>query len=189
MERVIVNEGTKVNLYNLFEDLQNYTKLNNLRVLETLVDTFGINAATNIDGTVVSTDGSLLVGMGNNLGAQPGSYITVNAGDALTANLSWIQLTAPTTNIDVSSMQLGAHTLYLASTSSYSDPVDVLSGFALSLAGGGQKNTRVHDTYAFQWDINPTVSGVALAVVTIKLSRNRHCSNGNKCRGGPRKTK
>ena len=47
MERVIVNEGTKVNLYELFEDLQDYSQTNFLRVIDLLIESYGVNAATN----------------------------------------------------------------------------------------------------------------------------------------------
>jgi hypothetical protein len=166
MERVIVNEGTKVNLYNLFEDLQNYTSLNSYRLLNTLIASYGINAATNLDGSIASSDTSLQVGPG-----LAGSYVTVEPGGAITQNLSWLNLSA-TTNVSVGGLSYTTHTLYMTYTPTYDTPTDVLSGFAMSLAGGTQKNTRAHDTYTFVWDVNPGVSGIALAVVNVTPGAN-----------------
>jgi hypothetical protein len=162
MERVIVNEGTKVALYDLFEDLQDYTHDNFSNVIDLLIERYGINADTNQDGSIKTTDTSLQVtnGTGTN------NYVSIAPGEVLTSGLHYISLTTPTTCSTIG-LSNNEHTLYLRHEYSYSAPVDVMSGFAIGLAGGSQKNSRMHDSYSFVWDTDPLTSGVALWSVIV----------------------
>jgi len=163
MERVIVNEGTKVNLYNLFEDLQNYSTGNFLKVLDLLLDNYGVNADTTQNGQVGAGDTSLQVTVG---GGGTANYVNVAPGEALTSGLFYLSISSPTT-VSLVGLSVGYHTLYFSHQYTYSDPVDVMSGFAIGLLGGSQKNSRMHDYYKFSWDTGNTPSGVALALVNV----------------------
>ena len=167
MDRVIVNEGTKVDLYNLFEDLQDYNQNNFLKVIDLLIESYGVNADTAQNGSIVAGDTSLKV---TNIGGFA-SYVNIGAGEALTSGLHYIHLSTPTT-YSTAGLSDGYHTLYLRHAYTYSDPVDVMSGFAIGLLGGSQKNSRMHDSYDFVWDTNPLTSGIALAVVISQSSGN-----------------
>lgn len=163
MDRVIVNEGTKVNLYNLFEDLQDYSQNNFLKVIDLLIESYGVNADTAQDGSIVATDTSLKVTAGAGGSAD---YVNIAPGEALTSGLHYISINTPAT-FSLVGLSTGWHYLYLKHKYTYSDPVDVMSGFAIGLMGGSQKNSRVYDSYEFIWDTNPTISGIALASVIV----------------------
>ena len=167
MDRVIVNEGTKVALYELFEDLQNYSQNNFLKVIDLLIESYGVNADTAQDGSIVTGDTSLEI---TDVGGFA-NYVNIGAGEALTSGLHYIHLSTPTT-YSTAGLSDGYHTLYLRHIYTYSDPVDVMSGFAIGLLGGSQKNSRMHDSYDFVWDTNPLTSGIALAIVISQSSGN-----------------
>jgi hypothetical protein len=159
MERVIVNEGTKVNLYDLFEDLQDYSQTNFLRVIDLLIETYGVNADY-LQSGIPASDTTLKVT------TSAGTYVNIAPGEALTSGLHYIRISAPTTFSTVG-LSVGDHKLWLMHQYSESDPVDVMSGFAIGLLGGSQRNSRKHDSYAFAWDMVTTTSGVLLANVAI----------------------
>lgn len=161
MERVIVTNGTKVNLYTLFEDLQNYTQTNMGSVLTQLFGSFGISAATTISGLIDSSDTSLKV-----TGGMSHNYVSVASGDALTEALNYLYNAAGNT-ASVAGLSNGTHTLYLKHQYVYSDPVEVVSGFAYALSGINNVNSRAHDSAVYVWDVSPGVSGVVLADVPV----------------------
>jgi len=160
MERVIVNEGTKVDLFNLFEDLQNYTASNFNRLVGLFIESYGINASTLENGQIYPSDNSLQVT------ASAGTFVNVAVGEAITSGLHYIGITTPTT-VSLVGLGIGIHTLYMRHQYTYGNPVNVMSGFAIGLVGGSQKNSRTHDSYAFVWDTSPAVSGVILAQVNV----------------------
>ena len=158
MERVIVTEGTKVNLYKLFEDLQNYTATNNGNVYGQLFGSFGINALTTSSGSIDPTDTSMQVS-----GIVGHNYVSIGVGEALTTNYEYLQVT-PGLTASLTNLSNGSHTLYAKYQSTYDTPVDVSSGFAYGISGS--TNSRAHDGTALVWDTNPTVSGIVLATLT-----------------------
>jgi hypothetical protein len=160
MQRVIVNEGTKVNLYQLFEDLQNYIQANSKVVLDQLFESFGINALTTISGLIDPSDTSLKV-----TGAQLANYVSIGAGDAITETYCHLNI-SPGFTTSLSSLADGDHTLYLQNLMTYDTPIDVVSGFAYGIAGTNTKNSRAHDSTAVVWDIDPTISGICLVDLT-----------------------
>lgn len=160
MERVIVNEGTKTPLYQLFEDLQNYTNINDLRIMRQLIERFGVNCGTTAPYTADLNDPAMLVTI-----ISGTSDINVHAGEGLTPSFQYIGV--PSTNLSVASLNNGGHVLYVKAVTTYSNPVNVMSGFAYNVSGIAQRNSRSHDSYGFQWDLSPGNSGLMLATVTI----------------------
>ena len=157
MDRVIVTAGTKTPLYQLFEDLQNYEKTNVVDWLFSMIDSFGVIVETTPDGTISSSDTSLLATY------YDSSSIQVAAGAAITASYDYINV--PTSIVSTSSLLDGTHILYLQHTYVQDTPVPVQSGFAYGL--GLTANSREHDSYQFVWDVNPLVSGITICQVYI----------------------
>ena len=160
MERVIVNEGTKVNLYNLFEDLQNYTLTNNVRELGQMIGTYGVNALI-VSGIISPSDTSLKPSLYSN------SQVLVQGGEGLTASFNFIYNASPGQYVNIAGLTDGGHSLYAKAGYSYSNPVDIMSGFAYGVSGIAQKNSRTHETTTFVWDTNPGVSGIWIADVQV----------------------
>ena len=160
MERVIITEGTKVSLYTLFEDLQDYEQTNIQRWLFSMVQGYGIIAQLNPNGngTIYSGDTSFYV---SNIGGQ---YVTVSPGEAITSGLSYLSISSPTT-IPTTGLTDGTHTLYLSHLYNLDTLVPVQSGFAY--AQGATVDSREHDYTQLVWDTNPGASGVVLADVQI----------------------
>lgn len=160
MERVIVNEGTKVNLYNLFEDLQNYSQTNDINTLGQMIGTFGVNALM-VSGIIDPSDTAFKV---TNYSA---GVVAIGAGEGLTEAFNYLYLASPGTTQNVDSLGDGWHTLYVKHNQTYNTPVDIMSGFAYGISGIAQRNSRAHDGITFQWDTDPGVSGIVLADVNI----------------------
>jgi hypothetical protein len=153
MERVIVNEGTKVNMYQLFEDLQNYTQLGMMHSIGQLVDTYGVNMLM-ISGVVDPSDTSFKCSLYSN------HEIAVQAGEGLTEALYYLPGTGAT--VEVGDLADGPHTLYAQHAYTYNTPVDIVSGFAYGLSGISQRNSRAHDAVAYVFD-SPSISGIPIA--------------------------
>ena len=161
MDRVIVKAGTKTNMYNLFEDLQNYTEAYVRNVLQELFVYGGVNALTTQGGAILSSDTTMKV-----TGTIGQNYISIGAGYGLTDNMDYLYV-GPGTTATLTTLSSGVHSLYVANGTYYSDPVDVMSGFAYAQAGTSQQNSRLHHNTVFMWDADPVTSGLWLADVTV----------------------
>lgn len=164
MDRVIVKAGTKTNMYQLFEDLQNYSEDALKNVLQELVVSGGVQASTMVDGSVLASDTTMKV-----TGVPGQNYVSVAEGYGLTDNMQYLYV-SPGTTVSVSTLGSGVHSLYVAQGTYYSDPVDVMSGFAYAQPGISQQNSRAHHNTVFVWDTDPVSSGLWLADVTINVS-------------------
>jgi len=166
MERVIVTEGTKVNLYRLFEDLQDYTKTNAKNICDILFESYGVNVEFDQQGNPLSTDSSLLV---SGVGGE--NFVTVYPGQALTSSLGFInvptQQVLSLTSLTYSGPGDDPHYLYIKHKQIEDTPIGVASGFVYGLGVTDQVNSRAHDNYEFVWDNDPTVSGFQLATVHL----------------------
>lgn len=156
MDRVIVTGGTKTSLYQLFEDLQDYTQDNIQNWLFSMMESFGVMVQTTPEGNISSLDTSLQVTY------YDANHVEVSAGEAITSGLCFIDI--PDTILSTSTLSDGPHYLYAQHTYIQDTPVPVQSGFTYGM--GTTSNSREHDSYQFVWDTNPLVSGVLLAQVT-----------------------
>lgn len=161
MERVIVNAGTKTNLYELFEDLQDYIRTNQWNLISPMIEQYGIFANLTPTGDIDPSDTSMKV-----TGVPGQSYVSIGAGDAITRTQEHLTI-PPGQTTSVAGLSTGPHVLYLKHTLSYDTPVDVMSGFAYGLSGIAKNSSRVHDITQVVWDMDPTVSGIVLAEVEV----------------------
>lgn len=161
MDRVIVQAGTKTNMYNLFEDLQNYSEDALRNVLQEIIAAGGVNGVTTANGAMLSSDTTMKVT--GNVGQN---YISIGEGYALTDRMDYLYV-SPGTTATLTTLTSGTHSLYVTLGTYYSDPVDVMSGFAYAQAGVSQQNSRKHHSTVFTWDTDPVVSGLWLADVAV----------------------
>jgi hypothetical protein len=159
MERVIVNTGTKTNLYQLFEDLQTYVHTNFSNVVGELVEEYGIVASTLTNGSISDDDPTLLVT--TDIGDDT---IHVGPGSAIVNGFKYINY--PGGDITLSGLSNGIHLLYLKYKYSYDTPVDYMSGFAYALPDlTPGLNSRAHNSYELIWDIS--TDSVVLSTVEV----------------------
>lgn len=156
MEKVLVKKGTRVDLANLFTNMQSYAYTNLTRVANFVFTSYGINVKTS-NGLIDSTDTSMLATL------DGANHLYVNAGDAITSGLHYLNV--PTTNIGMNtSLPDGANLLFLKYKPIKDSLTEVVNGF-YTQPGTLSVPSKEHAGYEFVWNTNPGVSGVMIASV------------------------
>lgn len=153
MNRVIVKNGSRVNWETTFENLQDYTQLNNLNYMTAIFETFGVGVNT-VSGISDSADTTMQV-----YDAGSGS-LGVHAGIAITSGLYFIEIPETTVLYPVA----GTHRLFCKYVGVDSGSTPVVDGFVYASSATTAPTSSLAG-YQFVWDIDPQEYGVALADV------------------------
>ena len=162
MNRVIVENNTKQNIYSIFESLQDNLELELKRLYADLFQEFGVVAAT-INGAIDPTDTALKITQAAGIG-----NVLVNPGHGILPTGDILRVISPGENFTISGE--GTHSLYLIAKDIYTEFVERVAGFQYG-AGTSTVPSRVATSINLT-ETDPGISGILLADVVLDAGDN-----------------
>jgi hypothetical protein len=158
MNKVIVNNGTRVNLYALIDNLQTFAETNSANLFRNSILTYGFNV-TYSGSTILSNELKVI---------HDGTTLQVNPGDVLLSGMLYMKVPI-TQHVSLDGVLGGDHLLYLRHKHIYASPADTISGYTKTLLlHNGGIDTYAYDGFELVWDTDPGVSGLLLADVITR---------------------